>query len=76
MHISTVLYRTILYFSVQVTSLVRLGVRLARKEELASTVVQSLRILLAIKPGSILHVSKQVRAIAVLFCTAVLTTVL
>eukprot|EP00090_Calanus_glacialis_P001547 TRINITY_DN11122_c0_g1_i1.p1 TRINITY_DN11122_c0_g1~~TRINITY_DN11122_c0_g1_i1.p1 ORF type:complete len:1921 (+),score=712.97 TRINITY_DN11122_c0_g1_i1:73-5835(+) len=43
-----------------VTSLVRLGVRLARKEELASTVVQSLRILLAIKPGSILHVSKQV----------------
>ena len=50
--------------------------RLARKEELASTVVQSLRILLAIKPGSILHVSKQVRAIAVLFCTVVLTTVL
>jgi len=43
-----------------VTSLVRLGVRLARKEELASTVVQSLKILLAIKPGSILHVSKQV----------------
>jgi len=43
-----------------VTSLVRLGVRLARKEELASSVVQSLRILLAIKPGSILHVSKQV----------------
>jgi len=43
-----------------VTSLVRLGVRLARKEELASTVVQSLRILLAIKPGSVLHVSKQV----------------
>ena len=40
--------------------MVRLGVRLARKEELASTVVQSLRILLAIKPGSILHVSKQV----------------
>jgi len=43
-----------------VTSLVRLGVRLARKEELASTVVQSLRILLAIKPAAILHVSKQV----------------
>jgi len=43
-----------------VTSLVRLGVRLARKEELASSVVQSLVILLAIKPGSILHVSKQV----------------
>jgi len=42
------------------TSLVRLGVRLARKEELASTVVQSLRILLAIKPASILHISKQV----------------
>merc|ERR1719239_1212839 len=43
-----------------VTSLLRLGVRLARKEELASTVVQSLRILLAIKPGSIFHVCKQV----------------
>ena len=40
--------------------LLRLGVRLARKEELASTVVQSLRILLAIKPGSIFHVCKQV----------------
>jgi hypothetical protein len=33
--------------------------RLARKEEVASTVVQSLRILLAMKPGSIFHVSKQ-----------------
>ena len=43
-----------------VTSLLRLGVRLARKEDLASMVVQSLRILLAIKPGAILHVSKQV----------------
>merc|ERR1719222_1199143 len=43
-----------------VTALLRLGVRLARKEELASTVVQSLRILLAIKPGSIFHVCKQV----------------
>ena len=44
----------------QVTSLVRLGVRFSRKEELASSVVQSWRILLAIKPGSILQVSKQV----------------
>ena len=43
-----------------VSSLLRLGVRLARKEELASTVVQSLRILLAIKPAAILHVSQQV----------------
>ena len=43
-----------------VTSLLRLGIRLARKEDLASLTVQSLRILLAIKPGSILHVSKQV----------------
>ena len=43
-----------------VTSLLRLGVRLARKEELASTVVQSLRILLAIKPGAVFHVCKQV----------------
>ena len=43
-----------------VTCLLRLGVRLARKEDLASMVVQSLRILLAIKPGAILHVSKQV----------------
>ena len=43
-----------------VTSLLRLGVRLARKEDLASLTVQSLRILLAIKPGSILHGSKQV----------------
>merc|ERR1719192_1433460 len=43
-----------------VTSLLRLGVRLARKEDLASLTVQSLRILLAIKPGSILHISKQV----------------
>ena len=34
--------------------------RLARKEEVASTVVQSLRILLAMKPGAIYHVSKQV----------------
>ena len=42
------------------TSLLRLGIRLARKEDLASLTVQSLRILLAIKPGSILHVSKQV----------------
>ena len=33
---------------------------MARKEDLASLTVQSLRILLAIKPGSILHVSKQV----------------
>jgi len=47
-----------------VTSLLRLGVRLARKEELASTVVQSLRILLAIKPGSIFHVCKQVFALS------------
>ena len=38
--------------------------RLARKEELASTVVQSLRILLAIKPGSIFHVCKQVFALS------------
>ena len=44
----------------QAYNLLRLGVRLARKEELASTVVQSLRILLAIKPGSIFHVCKQV----------------
>ena len=43
-----------------VTSLLRLGIRLAWKEDLASLTVQSLRILLAIKPGSILHVSKQV----------------
>ena len=43
-----------------VTSLLRLGVRLARKEDLASLTVQSLRILLAIKPGSVLHISKQV----------------
>ena len=35
-------------------------VRLARQEELASTVVKSLRILLAIKPGSIFHVCKLV----------------
>ena len=44
------------------TALLRLSVRLARKEELASTTVQSLRILLAMKPGSIFHVSRQVRA--------------
>ena len=43
-----------------VTSLLRLGVRLARKEDLASLTVQSLRILLAIKPGSILHICKHV----------------
>jgi len=43
-----------------VTALLRLAVRLARKEEIASTVVQSLKILLAMKPGSIFHVSKQV----------------
>ena len=40
--------------------MVRLSVILARKEELASSVVQSWRILLVIKPGSILQVSKQV----------------
>jgi len=43
-----------------VTALLRLSVRLARKEEIASTVVQSLKILLAMKPGSIFHVSKQI----------------
>ena len=37
--------------------------RLARKEEIASTVVQSLKVLLAMKPGSIFHVSKQVRCL-------------
>ena len=43
------------------TALLRLAVRLARKEDLASTTVQSLRILLAMKPGSIFHVSRQVQ---------------
>ena len=42
-----------------VTSLLRLGVRLARKEELASIVVQSLRIFLPIS-GFILRVYEQV----------------
>ena len=42
------------------TALLRLSVRLARKEDLASTTVQSLRILLAMKTGSIFHVSRQV----------------
>merc|ERR1719158_2802358 len=45
-----------------VTSLLRLAVRLAMKEELASTVVHSLRILLAVKAGSLLQVCRQVSA--------------
>ena len=63
-HIEASFIRFILSFIkfsiLAVTSLLRLGIRLARKEDLASLTVQSLRILLAIKPGSILHVSKQV----------------
>jgi len=51
---------TLFHLERTVTALMRLTVRLARKEEVASTVVQSLRILLAMKPGAIYHVSKQI----------------
>ena len=58
------------------TALLRLSVRLARKEELASTTVQSLSILLAMKPGSIFHVSRQVRSGIIVKMASVATVLL
>ena len=48
------------YFQRSVTALLRLAVRLSRKEELASAVVQSLKILLTLKVNALFHVVRHV----------------